>query len=174
MIHGGISLNGYDYVTLDLKAETDKWKFSCDRCGQRTNRSCTLDLAPSWCSSLHVPCFQAYKHNNISILTTFIQSLLESKETHVHACFICKAITVRRENQFLLHVLWHWESTRTQMQREQAIKLFVVVFAGSQLRRRSTDVWECCESSLLPLHINDIINCFSVQLWSGLLLCTFS
>lgn len=41
VIQGPLRLSGYDYVTVNLVDETDKWKFSCGTCGQKTMRSST-------------------------------------------------------------------------------------------------------------------------------------
>lgn len=92
VIQGPLSLSGYDYVTVDLKAETDKWKFSCGRCEQRTNTSCTLNLAPYPCSSLSVPSHQPCNHNNFSALNArippFIVPAGSLLKTHRHTCML--------------------------------------------------------------------------------------
>lgn len=91
MIRGPLSQSGYNYVTVDLKAETDKWKFSCGRCGRRTNRSCTLNLARRWCSFLYVPSSQPCNHNNF--LASNPPTFYSSYPTWKHTCTLDLFVT---------------------------------------------------------------------------------
>lgn len=100
VIQGPLSLSGYDYVTVDLKAETDKWKFSCGRRGRRTNRSCTLNLAQCRCSVL---CGKPGNHNNFYALSPRFPAFIlpntfppKTTLTHLHNVFIWEAVVANQ------------------------------------------------------------------------------